>query len=207
MPGAQRRLFGPMTAAAFRRDRDLRASGYGLFVWGTVNLLVTMPGIAAMLGRPWPGWMAVALPVALFVAGLGVAGICDHRVEKMCGPADPRPVVDARRLWSALLLAAVALSVALAVAGGALAVPLVWMALVGAGYLAWGASTIPEFRLLGIGLLAAVVAEAAFGAAAEGRVGLAIWAVAMGFAWFPLGAWINHRYLHRRPLAVPIQEA
>ena len=76
-----------MTAEAFRRDRFLRATGYNFYVWGAVNLLVTLPLLAALRGAPWPAWAAGLFPIALIVAGIFLSGLNDNRVAKLCGEA------------------------------------------------------------------------------------------------------------------------
>ena len=194
-----------MTAEAFRRDRYLRASGYNFYVWGAVNILVTLPLLAAIAGARWPAWAEAFFPIGMIVAGVVLAGLNENRVAKLVGPAAETPVVDAALLWGPLFLLAIAFTVIFLVRGPAAYVQPLWMGVIGAGYLAWGSFTIVEFRWLG-GLLvaAALVSGLAIdpGALPPGGASpfaLGVWIVVTGLVWFPFGAYVNRTYVHDVP--------
>lgn len=193
-----------VTPEIFRRDRYLRASGYNFYVWAIVNLLVIAPLRAACMGNPWPEWLAGVLPFFLIAAGILFSILNDRRVEKMCGEASSVPVVEAGRIWGPMFLVGTALTAVFVVRGPVAYVQPLWLLLVGAAYLQWGAFGLPEFRLLGWALAVAGAmtglsirpAEIPPGMAAPSA--LAVWSLFMGVLWFPFGAYINFRYLHRR---------
>ena len=191
-----------MTAEAFRRDRFLRATGYNFYVWGAVNLLVTLPLLAALRGEPWPAWAAGLFPIALIVAGIFLSGLNDNRVAKLCGEAAEVPVVDAARLWGPLFVLAFGFTAIFIARGPAAYVQPLWMGVIGAGYLAWGSFTVAEFRWLGWLLLAAAVVSGlaidpgALAPGAPSPFALGVWIVVTGLIWFPFGAYVNRKYVH-----------
>ena len=190
-----------MTADRFRKDKFLRASGYNFYVWGVVNILVVLPVWAASAGHPWPGWVALAHPIALITLGMFASGLNDNRVEKMWGPARAEPVVDAAAFWAPTFLIGFVLTVVLAVRGPAAYIQPLWLLLVGAAYLTWGNFGIPEFRWLGWTLVAAgAVAGLGIDPTAIPRhlgsqFALSVWVVFMGILWFPFGTYINRKYV------------
>lgn len=188
-----------MTAERFRRDRFLRASGYNLYVWGSVNLLVTWPLWSAVLGRAWhPGVGALYLG-ALLGAGVFVSVLNDNRVAKMWGAPHEVALVDAPAFWGPTLLLGVVLSAVLAVRGPAAYLVSVWLLLVGSGYLTWGNFGVQEFRWFGSCLIAAgAVVGLSTDPAADplSPAVLLVWMLFMGMLWFPFGAHVNRRYVH-----------
>jgi hypothetical protein len=191
-----------VTPEAFRRDRFLRATGYNFYVWGAVNLLVTLPLLASLRGAPWPAWAAGLFPVAVIVAGVFLSGLNDNRVAKLCGEAAEVPIVDAARLWGPLFLLAFVFTAIFIARGPAAYVQPLWMAVIGAGYLAWGSFTVAEFRWLGRLLLAAAVVSGlaidpgALAPGAPSPFALGVWIVVTGLLWFPFGAYVNRKYVH-----------
>jgi hypothetical protein len=191
-----------MTADDFRRDKHLRAAGYNCYVWAGVNLLITWPLYSALAGNPWPAWLALLYPLGLVGLGFLLSILNDNRVQKMWGPADPRPLVEAGAIWGPTLLIGCLWTVVFVVRGPAAYIQPLWMFLVGAAYLTWGNFGVREFRLFGWALVSA-------GAVAGLSVrptdipphlasssALAVWVVFMGVLWVPFGAYINHKYLH-----------
>ena len=191
-----------MTADAFRRDRFLRVTGYNFYVWGSVNVLITLPLLAEASGEPWPAWAAGLFPLALIGAGLFLSFLNENRVAKLCGAADDVPVVDAARLWGPLFLLAFGFTAVFSARGGGAYVQPLWMGVLGVGYLVWGSFTVPEFRWLGRLLLGAGVVTgfatdpAALPAGTASPFGIGVWIVVTGVLWFPLGAYVNRKYVH-----------
>lgn len=183
-----------MTAEAFRRDPSLRASGYLLWVWGAVNFVLPLPLWAAWEGSAWSsGWIAAHLALCLAL-GLWLSILAASRAGKLCGEAAARPIVEARRLWLPILAAGAVITLPALLRGETASVLSAWMAIAGAGHLAWGAFTIPELRALGGALL---VAGAVAGGGASGWI-LVLWWVAMGLLWGVTGLRINRRYVFSR---------
>ena len=198
-----------MTTEIFRRDKFLRASGYNLYVWGAANLLVVLPAYAAARGAPWPGWVGLLHTVVCIVGASVACALNDNRVEKLCGPANETPVVDAGRIWLPLLAAGTIWTVIFIARGPVAYVQPLWMAIVGVGYLSWGAFAVPEFRWFGGMLLACSAVSGisvdpiAIQRGAPAVNTLAIWSVAMGLAWFPIGVHLNRKYVYPRGSAQP----
>lgn len=193
-----------MTPETFRHDRFLRATGYNFYVWGTVNLLVTWPSWAALLGRPWHPGLALAYVVGLLAVGVFVCVLNDNRVAKMWGPPHEAAVVDAGAFWGPLLLLALLFTVWLSVRGPVAYVQPVWCLLVGAGYLTWGNFGVPQFRwfgraLIAVGVVAACIVDPAPPPGLASPGALVVWMIFMGVLWFPFGALVNHRYLRLPP--------
>jgi hypothetical protein len=192
-----------MTPEQFRADRFLRSSGYDLWVWATVNAVVTLPAWSELAGRPWPPLAALALVVSLITAGIFVAGLNANRVEKMCGPATGA-VVDAPRLWLPLVLGGFAVSFVLIARGAVAWIQPIWLVLVGLAYVRWGRASIVEYRWLGAALMLAGSAAGLFLYATAMPPGgpsqeaLVIWLVFASLVWVPVGAWVNWKYVHAR---------
>ncbi len=193
-----------MTPEAFRKDKYLRAAGYNFYVWAVVNLLVTLPLYAALRGSPWPDWIAGLFPLGLIAAGLFVCGLNDNRVQKLVGDPAPAAVVEACSIWGPIFLAGLMLSVVLSARGPAAYIQPLWLCLVGAAYWIWGNFGVREFRWLG-GFLIAAGVVAGFSVHPEAPLRLAsptalrVWIISMGIVWFPVGAFINRKYLHSGP--------
>lgn len=198
-----------MTAETFRRDKFLRASGYNLCTWGAANLVIVLPAYAAARGTPWAGWAGALHSILCIVGASIVCGLNDNRVQKLCGPAAENPVVDAGRIWLPLFAAGTIWTVIFLARGPVAYVQPLWMAVVGVGYLAWGGFTVPEFRWLGAALLAAstisglTIDPVALERGAPAANTLAIWCLAMGVAWFPIGIYLNRRYVSPRGSSQP----
>jgi hypothetical protein len=196
-----------MTAETFRKDKFLRASGYNFYVWAVVNVLILWPVWAALDGRPWPAWLALFYPIALIAFGIFLAALNDNRVNKMWGPPNDPPVVDAATFWGPIFMIGLVLTIVLTVRGPAAYIQPVWLLLIGAAYWIWGSFGIPEFRWLGWTLVAA---GAIAGLAVHpetipphlgSRDAMLIWVVFMGALWLPFGAWINRKYVAPRERA------
>jgi hypothetical protein len=193
---------GTVTAEAFRRDKYLRATGYNFYVWAAVNLLVTWPLYSALAGNPWPNWLAAIYPVGLIGLGIVLSVLNDSRVQKMCGPANPTPLVEAGAIWGPTFLIGFLLTVVFAVRGPAAYIQPLWICLVGAAYLTWGNFGVREFRWFGWTLVIAggiaglSIRPADVPPHLPSSSALAVWVVSMGAVWIPFGAYINHRYVH-----------
>jgi hypothetical protein len=191
-----------VTPERFRKDRYLRASGYNLYVWAAVNVLVTWPLFAALAGEPWPLWLSVVYPVGCILAGIFGAVLNDNRVEKMCGDADPQPLVEAGAIWGPVFLIGIVFTVILSLRGPIAYVQPLWLLLVGCAYLTWGNFGVREFQWLGYFLVGAgavagwLIQPSASSWALASPHALAIWVVCMGFAWVFFGAYLNRRYLY-----------
>ena len=190
-----------MTPETFRRDKFLRASGYNLYVWAVVNLLVTWPPWSALSGRAWHPALAVFYVIVLLAAGVFVSVLNDNRVAKMWGTPSETPVVDAAAFWGPTLGLGLVLTVIFSIRGPVAYVQPAWLLLVGAGYLTWGNFGVPEFRWFGRSLIAAGAVAALFVDSATSLElpslgALFVWMLFMGGLWLPFGAYVNRRYVH-----------
>ncbi|MGH7820306.1 MAG: hypothetical protein ACREQ9_11065 [Candidatus Binatia bacterium] len=204
-----------MTSEAFCKDKYLRASGYNFYVWAVVNLLVIWPLFDALRGRPWHGLLALLFPIGLIVGGLFLCVLNDNRLEKMCGAANPQPVIEAGAIWGPIFAAGLLFTVVFAVRGPAAYIQPLWLLLIGAAYWIWGGFAVPEFRRLGQVLIVAGAVAGLFIHPAEIDLRLAspaallIWVVFMSALWIPFGAYINRKYVHAlrtEVLPLPIGE-
>lgn len=196
-----RRLRLEMTPEEFRRDPYLRASGYNLYLWGAVNLLVAVPALTASVGHRWGAAATTAWTAGAIVCGVLLSAMNDNRLRKMLPDVADAPAIPAGRIWGPLLTLG-SVGTALAVFRGQVAyVQPLWMLVVGTAYWQWGSFTLGEFRRLGQLLVGAGAASAwAIGVCGmpgeePSVVSGATWVVCMGILWFPLGLYLNRRYL------------
>ena len=194
-----------MTADDFRKDKYLRATGYNFYVWAAVNVLVTWPLYSALAGHPWPDWLAGLYPFGMIGMGIFLSVLNDNRVQKMCGDANPTPLVEAGAIWGPIFLIGFLLTVVFAVRGPAAYIQPLWLCLVGAAYLMWGNFGVREFRLFGWTLVIAggiaglSIRPADIPPHLASSSALAVWVLFMGALWVPFGAYINRKYVHPSP--------
>lgn len=190
-----------MNPTLFQHDRHLRASGYHLLTWGFANVVLVLPVYVAALGSPWRGSTFLAYAAAVVVAVAILLLVNERRVAKMCGPLPEGTLFDAGRLWATTIALGLVLTITLQTVGLGLLVPPVWMLVVGASYLIWGAYTVPAYAWLGMTTLiagaAALAGQSLSSTGTPWLPGLHLWCATMGAGFLAAATVVNSRYLWR----------
>ncbi len=139
-----------------------------------------LPLLDAARGVPWTTGGSVSLAVFAIAAALLSVPVHARRAHKMFGPVHDPPVIELAACWGWSLLGAALAMAASAMAGVPNALPVVWLAALGAGYRRWGlAANWPAYAGLGramiAGAMAAAVIEVATGADRPSSATVVLW--------------------------------